>query len=107
MHCNACKSGCKDCTIGFSFSRGDPYQVCLYSDNRDAEAVPAVIRAGGQSKKDKTGGTAQLQSQIQGIRSAFPGNIAVYMKNLKSVEEIAIDGDTTTKRSILYTISRG
>ena len=56
--------------------------------------VPAVIRADGQSKRDETGRTAQLQSQIQSIRSAFPGDMAVYMKNLKSGDEIAIDADT-------------
>ena len=57
--------------------------------------LPVVTSADGQSKKDETGGKAQLQSQIQSVRSAFPGDMAVYMKNLKSGEEIAIDADTT------------
>ena len=38
---------------------------------------------------------AKLQSQIQGLRSAFPGNMAVYMKNLQTGDEIAIDADAT------------
>jgi beta-lactamase class A len=51
--------------------------------------------ARGQSKPPEPSGIAQLQSRIQGIQSAFPGNMAVYMKNLKTGEEVAIDADTT------------
>jgi beta-lactamase class A len=56
-------------------------------------SAPGAIR--GQAKTAEPGGIAQLQSRIQSIRSAFPGNMAVYMKNLKTGEEIAIDADTT------------
>ena len=48
-----------------------------------------------QSKQDAGGGMEQLRSQIQSIRQGFPGNMAVYMKNLQTGEEIAIDADST------------
>ncbi len=57
--------------------------------------MPAAARLQGQSKPAPDSGTAQLQSQIQNIRNTFPGNMAVYMKNLKTGEEISIDADTT------------
>jgi beta-lactamase class A len=48
-----------------------------------------------QSKKNAGGGTEHMRSQIESIRSAFPGNMAVYMKNLQTGEEITIDADST------------
>jgi beta-lactamase class A len=36
-----------------------------------------------------------LRSQIENIQQAFPGNMAVYMKNLRTGEEIALDADST------------
>jgi beta-lactamase class A len=48
-----------------------------------------------QSKKNAGGGTEQMRSQIESIRSGFPGNMAVYMKNLQTGEEITIDADST------------
>lgn len=36
----------------------------------------------------------QLKSQLQKIRQALPGDMAVYMKNLKTGEEIALDADS-------------
>ena len=36
----------------------------------------------------------QLKSQLQNIRQGFPGDMAVYMKNLKTGEEIALDADS-------------
>ena len=51
--------------------------------------------AGGQAKPAEASNVARLKTQIQGIREAFPGNMAVYMKNLKTGEEIAMDADAT------------
>lgn len=48
----------------------------------------------GQTKGADTG-TAQLRQQIQNIRQQFPGDMAVYMKNLQTGDEIALDADTT------------
>jgi beta-lactamase class A len=35
-----------------------------------------------------------LKAELQKIRENFPGNISIYMKNLKTGEEIAIDADS-------------
>ena len=35
-----------------------------------------------------------LQAQLQQIRSKFPGDMSIYMKNLTTGEEIALDADT-------------
>jgi beta-lactamase class A len=51
--------------------------------------------ASGQSGTDANKGVQELQAQIQNIRKNFPGDMAVYMKNLQTGEEIAIDADTT------------
>jgi beta-lactamase class A len=48
-----------------------------------------------QTKSDPGKGTRELQAGIEKIRKGFPGDMAVYMKNLQSGEEIAIDADTT------------
>ncbi len=50
--------------------------------------------ARGQSKPESAD-LKQLQAEIQGIRQKFPGDMAVYMKNLRTGEELAIDADTT------------
>jgi beta-lactamase class A len=50
--------------------------------------------AHAQSKPASNTELVQLKSQIQNIRQAFPGDMAVYMKNLKTGEEIAIDADS-------------
>jgi beta-lactamase class A len=50
--------------------------------------------AHAQSKPASSVEVEQLKSQIQNIRQAFPGDMAVYMKNLKTGEEIAIDADS-------------
>ncbi len=47
----------------------------------------------GQRKPADTG-TDQLRQQIQNIRQQFPGDMAVYMKNLQTGDEIALDADT-------------
>jgi beta-lactamase class A len=35
-----------------------------------------------------------LQSELENIRKAFPGDMSIYMKNLSSGEEISLDSDT-------------
>lgn len=51
--------------------------------------------AHAQSKPAPAPGVEPLKSQIQAIRQAFPGDMSVYMKNLASGEEIALDADST------------
>ncbi len=43
--------------------------------------------AGGES-------LGQLRSRLQAIRQSFPGNMSIYMKNLSTGDEIALDADT-------------
>lgn len=57
--------------------------------------LSAGAAAGGQAKPAEANNVARLKTQIQGIRDAFPGNMAVFMKNLKTGEEIAMDADAT------------
>jgi beta-lactamase class A len=42
----------------------------------------------------KTHSPAQLQCQLSRLRQGFPGNMAIYMKNLANGDEIALDADT-------------
>ena len=51
------------------------------------------VRAQSQSAGNR--GIEPLRTQIENIQQAFPGNMAVYMKNLKTGEQIAVDADTT------------
>jgi beta-lactamase class A len=37
---------------------------------------------------------AQLERELSRLRQRFPGNMAIYMKNLSNGDEIALDGDT-------------
>ena len=50
--------------------------------------------AQAQSKPVSNVELEQLKSEVQNIRQGFPGDMAVYMKNLKTGEEIAIDADS-------------
>ncbi len=50
--------------------------------------------AHAQSKSASNVELEQLKSQLQGIRQGFPGDMAVYMKNLKTGEEISLDADS-------------
>jgi beta-lactamase class A len=50
--------------------------------------------AHAQSKSASNVELQQLKSQLQNIRQGFPGDMAVYMKNLKTGEEIALDADS-------------
>jgi beta-lactamase class A len=51
--------------------------------------------ARAQSTEQSEKGLQRLRSQIENIQHAFPGNMAVYMKNLRTGEEIALDADST------------
>jgi beta-lactamase class A len=55
----------------------------------------SCVSALAQTKPEAGKGLKDLQTQIEKIRKGFPGDMAVYMKNLQSGEEIAIDPDTT------------
>ncbi len=48
---------------------------------------------GGAKPVQQNGSLQSLQSDLQTIRSQFPGNMSIYMKNLSSGEEIALDSD--------------
>src|SRR6266852_5062823 len=50
--------------------------------------------ANAQSKFASNVELEQLKSQLQNIRQGFPGDMAVYMKNLKTGEEISLDADS-------------
>lgn len=42
----------------------------------------------------KTHSPAQLERELSRLRQGFPGNMAIYMKNLATGDEIALDADT-------------
>lgn len=42
----------------------------------------------------RTESASQLHEQLQRIRQSFPGNMSIYMKNLSTGDEIALDADT-------------
>jgi beta-lactamase class A len=48
----------------------------------------------GSASKGATANLEPLEVQIAKIRQAFPGDMAVYMKNLVNGQELAIDADT-------------
>ena len=50
--------------------------------------------AHAQSKSSSRVELELLKSQLQDIRQGFPGDMAVYMKNLQTGEEIAMDADS-------------
>jgi len=52
-----------------------------------AAAQTQARAAGGES-------LGQLSTQLQAIRQSFPGNMSIYMKNLSTGDEIALDADT-------------
>ncbi len=56
---------------------------------------PTEFRFGwrGKAAPQKTS-LQSLQSELETIRSQFPGDMSIYMKNLSSGEEIALDSDT-------------
>jgi beta-lactamase class A len=57
--------------------------------------VCSGLSSRGQSKPDANSGVQQMNADIQKIRKTFPGDMAVYMKNLQNGDEVAIDADTT------------
>jgi beta-lactamase class A len=50
--------------------------------------------AHAQAKPTSSIELQQLKSRLQNIRQGFPGDMAIYMKNLKTGEEIALDADS-------------
>jgi beta-lactamase class A len=50
--------------------------------------------AHAQSKLASNVELEQLKSQLQKIRQAFPGDMGIFMKNLETGEEIALDADS-------------
>ena len=58
-------------------------------------AILAFVNFAVSGQSVGSHGVEQLRTQIEKIQKAFPGNMAVYMKNLKTGEEIAVDEDTT------------
>ncbi|HEY6936850.1 MAG TPA: serine hydrolase, partial [Terriglobales bacterium] len=52
-----------------------------------AAAQTAAPAAGRES-------LSQLRDQLQAIRQRFPGDMSIYMKNLSTGDEIALDADT-------------
>ena len=52
-----------------------------------AVAQTQARAAGGES-------LGQLRPQLQAIRQSFPGSMSIYMKNLSTGDEIALDADT-------------
>lgn len=58
-------------------------------------AILAFVNFSDRRQSGGDHGGESLRTQIENIRQAFPGNMAVYMRNLKTGEEIAVDADTT------------
>jgi beta-lactamase class A len=58
-------------------------------------ATLAFVNSSVRSQSGADHRVELLRTQIENIQRAFPGNMAVYMKNLKTGEEIAVDADTT------------
>jgi beta-lactamase class A len=61
-------------------------QVSLSAEQKPAETAPSVATPNAS--------LPSLQSQIQQIRSQFAGDMSVYMKNLSTGDQIALDADS-------------
>ena len=51
-------------------------------------------KAGGEKTVGQKASLQSLQSDLERIRNQFPGDMSIYMKNLSSGEELALDSDT-------------
>ena len=51
-------------------------------------------KAGGEKTVGPKASLQSLQSDLERIRNQFPGDMSIYMKNLSSGEELALDSDT-------------
>jgi hypothetical protein len=47
-----------------------------------------------------------LRRELEQIRNHFPGDMSIYMKNLSTAEEIALDPDTESFRSPIASLLR-
>ncbi|MGE5207374.1 MAG: serine hydrolase [Chlamydiota bacterium] len=58
--------------------------------------VLGAATATAQTRKQAatTQSLSQLRAQLQNIQQNFPGNMSIYMKNLSTGDEIALDADT-------------
>jgi len=54
----------------------------------------ATTAAAQSSQVGGAESVSQLRDELQAIRRPFPGNMSVYMKNLSTGDEIALDADT-------------
>jgi beta-lactamase class A len=59
-----------------------------------AAAMPAMAQARPAPTAVPPGNLPELRAQIERIRSAFPGDMAVYMKNVTRGDELALDADS-------------
>jgi beta-lactamase class A len=57
------------------------------------QPIAAAVQTAGQPQATQPP-LAELKAELQQIHDTFPGNMSVYMKNLKTGEEIAIDADS-------------
>jgi N-acetylated-alpha-linked acidic dipeptidase len=53
----------------------------------------ATAPSNGSASSSNLQNTSGLQKQLQNLRSTFPGDMSVYMKNLATGDEIALDSD--------------
>jgi len=68
--------------------RGPLFFMLLWLAFAAAQATAQTpAPAGGES-------LGQLRNRLQAIRQSFPGNMSIYMKNLSTGDEIALDADT-------------
>ena len=54
----------------------------------------AAAASAQTSQAGKTESLNQLRDELQAIRRPFPGDMSIYMKNLSTGDEIALDADT-------------
>jgi len=68
-------------------------QRALATNTRLLDQLNSDLDGGEKADPQKTS-LQSLQSQLEKIRSQFPGDMSIYMKNLSSGEDIALDSDT-------------
>jgi N-acetylated-alpha-linked acidic dipeptidase len=68
-------------------------QRALANNTKLLEQLTSAMGGGEKTAGQKTS-LKSLQSELEHIRSQFPGEMSIYMKNLSSGEEIALDSDT-------------
>jgi hypothetical protein len=68
-------------------------QRALANNTKLLERLTSGMGGGEKTAGQKTS-LKSLQTELEDIRSQFPGEMSIYMKNLSSGEEIALDSDT-------------